>query len=102
MADKELAQSKVINPVDVFKRLIQIDILRALPPESIQDLIPHLEFMTFPAGAVLIEQDAEADAMYFIEKGSALVLRHDARETWPVDAGSVVGEIAVLTGGRRP
>lgn len=101
MTEKELKQSKDINPADIFKRLSQIDILRTLPPESIQDLIPHLEFMKFSAGSVLIEQDAEADGMYFIEKGSALVLRRDVKETRQIDAGSAVGEIALLTGGRR-
>ncbi|NUM80033.1 cyclic nucleotide-binding domain-containing protein [bacterium] len=86
------------DPEDILTRLSHIEILRALPPEEIQALVPFVEHMVFPAGAPIIEQGASGDAMYFIESGAAAVRRNGSSETWHVKEGSVVGEMALLTG----
>ncbi|MBX7151063.1 cyclic nucleotide-binding domain-containing protein [bacterium] len=89
------------DPEDILPRLSHIEILRALPPEEIQALIPFVEHMTYPSGASIIEQGAVGDAMYFIESGTAAVRRNGSSETWMVKEGSVVGEMALLTGETR-
>ncbi|HWO90110.1 MAG TPA: cyclic nucleotide-binding domain-containing protein [Gemmatimonadales bacterium] len=85
---------------DVLRRLGQIDILRALPPEEVQALVPWVERLTYPSGAELMRQGEPGDALYFIEAGTARVVK-DGGPAMIVGAGSVVGEAALLTGGPR-
>ncbi len=85
---------------EVLSRLSQIEILRALPPEEIQALVPHVDFAKLPKGTVLMKLGDVGDALYFIESGTARVERPGA-EPVLVGAGSVVGEAALLTGERR-
>lgn len=86
---------------EVLERLSRIEILRALPPEEILSLIPHVEQEKVQAGTVIIRQGDEGDALYFIEHGLARVQRTEVIDLWHVGAGSVVGEIALLTGDKR-
>lgn len=85
---------------EVLHRLSQIEILRALPPEEIQALVPHVDFAKLAKGTVLMKLGDRGDALYFIESGTARVER-PGREPVFVSAGSVVGEAALLTGERR-
>ncbi len=85
----------------ILERLSRIDILRALPAEEMLTLVPHVEQIQFPAGQVLMRQGDTGDAVYFIENGLARVNRSEAPDFWHVGAGSVVGEIALLTGDKR-
>lgn len=85
---------------DVLRRLGQIEILRALPPEEVQALVPWVERLTYPAGAELMRQGEPGDALYFIEAGAARVVK-DGGAPMRVGAGSVVGEAALLTGEPR-
>ena len=86
---------------DVLLRLSQIDILRALPPEEIQELVPHVEKIDYPAGHRLMSQGEAGDALYLIESGTARVERSGSSEVIHVGAGSVVGEAALLSGEPR-
>jgi CRP-like cAMP-binding protein/Ca2+/Na+ antiporter len=104
MNDTEGAVASVSGPVkadDVLRRLADIPILRALPPEEIQELVGHVEHLRVPAGHCLITQGEVGDALYLIEEGTARVARSGARDVITVSAGSVVGEAALLTGERR-
>jgi len=82
---------------DILRRLGRIDILRALPPEEVQALVPSVERFAYPTGAELMRQGEQGDALYFIESGTASVVRDGAAGV-QVGAGSVVGEAALLTG----
>ena len=86
---------------DVLLHLSQIDILRALPPEEIQEIVPHVERIEYPAGHRLIAQGDAGDALYLIESGTARVERSGSSDVIHVGAGSVVGEAALLTGAPR-
>jgi CRP-like cAMP-binding protein len=86
---------------EVLLRLSQIDILRALPPEEVQELVPRVAQMNIPAGHCLMQQGAAGDALYLIESGTARVERTGSKEVIRVGAGSVVGEAALLTGEPR-
>lgn len=86
---------------DVLLRLSQIDILRALPPEEVQELVPYVEKIDYPAGHRLMTQGDLGDALYLIERGTARVDRSGVSEAIHVGAGSVVGEAALLTGELR-
>jgi CRP-like cAMP-binding protein/Ca2+/Na+ antiporter len=85
----------------LLRRLGQIGVLRALPPEEVQALVPLVDEVRFPAGAVLMREGDPGDALYLIEDGRASVTRTVNGQRWQVDSGSVVGEAALLTGERR-
>lgn len=89
------------DPAEVLRRLSEIPILRALPPEEVQELVAHVEHLRVPAGHCLITKGEVGDALYLIEQGSARVARNGAHDVISVGAGSVVGEAALLTGERR-
>ncbi|MBI4408567.1 MAG: cyclic nucleotide-binding domain-containing protein [Gemmatimonadetes bacterium] len=86
---------------EVLRRLSRIDILRALPPEEVQAIVPFVQREEYPTGATLMREGDIGDAMYFIEAGSARVQRTGVETVWHVGAGSVVGEAALLTGQPR-
>ena len=85
----------------VLSHLSQIDILRALPPEEVLELVQYVEKFDYPAGHRLMVQGDAGDALYLIERGTARVERSGTTEIFRVGAGSVVGEAALLTGEPR-
>jgi hypothetical protein len=85
----------------VLDHLSRIDILRALPPEEILALVPHVEHMVFPPGACLMREGEPGDALYLVERGEARVHRSRTGESWQVGAGTALGEAALLTGDVR-
>ncbi|MBI4539077.1 MAG: cyclic nucleotide-binding domain-containing protein [Gemmatimonadetes bacterium] len=89
------------RPAKILRRLSRIDILRALPPEEVQGLVSYVARVVCPAGTRLIEEGAQGDALYLIEEGRARVERAGSPTVWHVEAGSVVGEAALLTGDPR-
>jgi len=96
-----VSASQKFSNEEILRRLGSIEILRALPPEEIQLLIPLIEYAIYPTGTLFIQQGEKGDAMYFIERGLAKVRRNGSTEVWEVKAGSVVGEMAILTGEAR-
>ena len=89
------------DPQDVLRRLSAIDLLRALPAEEIQELVRHAELLRIPPGVRFIDEGSAGDALYFIETGTARVERGGAGVVARVSDGSVIGEIALLTGTPR-
>ena len=89
------------DPKEVLRRLSEIPILRALPPEEVQELVDCVEHLEVPAGHRLITKGEVGDALYLIEQGDASVERNGAKDAIHLGAGSVVGETALLTGERR-
>ena len=89
------------EPEAVLQRLAGIDILRALPAEEIQALVPTVEHILYPAATRFITEGEGGDALYFIESGNVRVERAGAAQTWEVGPGSAVGETALLTGEPR-
>jgi hypothetical protein len=86
---------------DKLGRLSRIDILRALPPEEIQALIPYVKRQEFPAGATIIRLGDPGDALYFIDSGVALIERPGLPDGLRIGPGAVVGEASLLTGEPR-
>ena len=84
-----------------LKRLGEIRVLRALPPEEVQALVPLVETVEFAPDSVLMREGDPGDALYLIESGTAGVARSSDGQSWRVEAGGVVGEAALLTGGPR-
>ncbi|HEX6588362.1 MAG TPA: cyclic nucleotide-binding domain-containing protein [Longimicrobiales bacterium] len=89
------------DPQDVLRRLSAIDLLRALPAEEVQELVRHAELLRIPPGVRFIDEGAAGDALYFIETGRARVERAGAGVVARVEDGSVIGEMALLSGTPR-
>lgn len=89
------------DPQDVLRRLSAIDLLRALPAEEIQELVRHAELLRIPPGVRFIDEGELGDALYFIETGIARVEREGEGVIARVGDGSVIGEIALLSGTPR-
>jgi CRP-like cAMP-binding protein/Ca2+/Na+ antiporter len=89
-----------LEVADVLRRLAEIPLLRALPPEEIQELVDCVEQLEIPAGRRLITKGEVGDALYLIEQGVARIER-EGRDVIKVGGGTVVGEAALLTGEKR-
>ncbi len=85
----------------ILRHLSSIGILRALPPEEIQALVPFVEQVRFAPGQCLMHGGDRGDTVYLIEQGEAQVQCAATGETWRVGAGTAVGEVALLTGDPR-
>jgi len=66
-----------------------------LPPIALSRLASRVEEFELQAGAVLLRQGDPGEAAYLIETGE-LVADRDGREIGRLQAGAVVGEIALL------
>jgi hypothetical protein len=85
----------------VLRHLSRIDILRAMPPEEIQVLVPFVKELRCKPGQTLIREGDVGDSLYLIESGTARVAKSGTTDTWQVGAGTAVGEAALLTGEKR-
>ncbi|MCA9657482.1 MAG: cyclic nucleotide-binding domain-containing protein [Myxococcales bacterium] len=96
-------QNRAIDPASDPARL---GVFSGLPPESWSDLLSYMEVKRFRPGDVLIKQGAIDRGMYLVRKGRLAVLVAEqeggrVRRIGTIEAGSVVGEQALLDGKPR-
>ncbi len=73
---------------------------RGLSREALERLSTELENVSLPAGSVLLEQGTPARGLFLIIRGSVDVIDSSTGERIDCDgAGSVLGEMSLLTGG---
>lgn len=95
----------------VHERAELADILRGLPlfagmdPFVLSDLMAEIDWFVLPGGALVCRQGDAPDALYVVISGALGVFR-ETEGTAPVrigdiNAGETVGEMALITGGRR-
>ncbi|MBU0928499.1 MAG: cyclic nucleotide-binding domain-containing protein [Spirochaetes bacterium] len=84
----------------ILERLGSVDILRSLPPEQVQAIVPFVQLRSFAAGAPVFVQDGIGDSMYIIDSGSVSIeyvdgsgLRSTVAELGP---GQTFGEMAIV------
>ena len=88
--------------------LSQCDLLRHLPPEGIEELLPSVQNRHLAAGEILFRAGDPGDALYIVARGTVEVLA-DSPGGGPVAANSIAklgaghafGEMALLSGGPR-
>lgn len=68
---------------------------------ELAELKPRLERLQFRHREDIITIDSEADGLYFLESGTAVVLDRDGEQINVLREGQYFGEYAVLAGGRR-
>src|SRR5256885_1751461 len=80
----------------ILDRLSHVDVLRALPPEEVQAMVPHMELVDVPAGGTVLAEGEAGDSIYLIESGQARVQREGGGELALLNEGDVFGEMALL------
>jgi CRP-like cAMP-binding protein len=105
---REFAQQRKREETqELIKLLSRCDLLRHLPPQDIQELLPLIREQPATAGTVLFRKGDPADALYIIARGEVDILGEPdplSREEHRIarlDAGQAFGEMALLHGGER-
>jgi CRP-like cAMP-binding protein/tRNA A-37 threonylcarbamoyl transferase component Bud32 len=96
-------QRKRIWPSEV-EFLLQTPLLLAAPDAAKCCLLNCMSQQIVAAGERLISQGDEHDSMYVIQEGSCVASVEKDGVTYPINrlkAGDILGEMALLTGGRR-
>jgi CRP-like cAMP-binding protein len=92
---------------DLIGLLSKCDLLRHLPPDDIEEILPLIRTRVIERGEILFRAGAPGDALYIVARGSMEVLpaTHDCASSTPPIAvlgeGQAFGEMALLTGGPR-
>jgi CRP-like cAMP-binding protein len=105
---REFAQQrKREDSQELIQLLSRCDLLRHLPPEQIQQLLPLIRVQYVTAGTTLFRADDPADALYIVARGKIDILAKpeiespEGRRLARLDAGQAFGEMALLHGGER-
>jgi CRP-like cAMP-binding protein len=87
--------------------LAKCDLLRHLPPEAIEEILPCIQPRQLNSGEILFHAGDPGDALYIVAKGTVEVLDDSAdagasgRTIAQLGEGRAFGEMALLTGGAR-
>jgi CRP-like cAMP-binding protein len=88
--------------------LCKSDLMRHLPPDRIEAILPCIEARHLDAGEVLFRTGDKGDALYIVRHGSVAVLPECAgdgsspeKPIAQLSEGQTVGEMALLTGNPR-
>ncbi|MBI3966329.1 MAG: cyclic nucleotide-binding domain-containing protein [Chloroflexi bacterium] len=92
---------EALPPRQVLEALSRIDLLRALPPEEVQAIVPQVDRVRYQAGETIFLQGDVGNALYMIDCGEALVLRDVTTRLAVLGPGQSFGEMALLTGEPR-
>src|SRR6188508_59020 len=86
----------------VAEQLARIPLFASLPADQLASLAERGHVQSLPAEATVVEQGADADALYVLLEGSARISirRADGEETQLAEqsAGTYFGELALLDG----
>jgi len=84
--------------------LAKCDLLRHLPPEAIEEILPCIRTRHKDAGEILFRAGDAGDALYIVAAGKVEVLGGNGmtgRAIAQLGEGRAFGEMALLTGGAR-
>jgi CRP-like cAMP-binding protein len=108
-----LLEKKRDESAATLARLAKVDLLRALPPEEVQEIVPFVHSIRVPAGEVLFRAGDPGTALYLVEKGCVDIVaggRDPERSRLPEEGyqpiarlgpGDAFGEIALVSGEPR-
>ena len=95
------------NSKELLGLLSKCDLLRHLPPEGIEAILPYIRPRRLDAGEILFRAGDQGDALYIVAHGSVKVLADSPYETTTsrpiatLGEGQAFGEMALLTDGPR-
>ena len=88
----------------LIELLAKCDLLRHLPPEGIETILPYIRKRHLKAGEILFNAGDPGDALYIVAKGQVEVLADssaNARSLARLGEGHAFGEMALISGGAR-
>jgi CRP-like cAMP-binding protein len=92
---------------DEIELLAKSDLLRHLPPETIEDVLTRVDRRKLKEGEILFHAGAPGDALYIVAQGNVLVLQ-PAKSSGEAEVaiaklgpGAAFGEMALLSGAPR-
>ena len=95
-----LSRQKTKRNEDVLRALGSVELLRAVPISAVQELVEAVRERVYQAEDVIFEQGDQGDFLIFVKSGS-IELKHGGEHLKTQGPGSVIGEIALLTGSSR-
>lgn len=81
---------------DILERLAEIDLIRRLPAEEVQAIVPYVEERCFCDGDIVVRKNDAGDALYLVLEGKAHV-SENGRVIAELRQGTAFGEMALLT-----
>jgi len=92
------------DTAETIQLLASCNLLRHLPPEDIEELLPYVRNRSLAAGEVLFRTGEPGDALFIVARGSVEVVEGDgsaAHVLAELGPGHAFGEMALLNGGPR-
>ncbi|MBT7779652.1 MAG: cyclic nucleotide-binding domain-containing protein [Rhodospirillales bacterium] len=84
----------------ILEHLAGSELIRHLPLKIVEEMVTKVNERRFKAGAVLFDEGADGDEVFFIESGTVSITR-GAKVIALLTSGDVLGEIALVTGAPR-
>ena len=89
---------------ELIELLSKCDLLRHLPPEGVESILPYIRKRHLKAGEILFHVGDPGDALYIVAKGQVDVLADSGANATPIarlGEGHAFGEMALISGGTR-
>ncbi|MCX7024691.1 MAG: cyclic nucleotide-binding domain-containing protein [Spirochaetes bacterium] len=85
---------------ELLEKLGHVDILRSLPADQVQAIVPYIELRSFPKDVPVCLQGGSGDAMYIIDTGAVRIEYTDDKGSRSLVAelgeGETFGEMALI------
>jgi CRP-like cAMP-binding protein len=94
------------NVAETIELLARCDLLRHLPPEDIEEILPCVRNRSLSPGEILFRAGDMGDALYIVAEGAVDIVENDGTEDGghilaELGPGHAFGEMALLSGGLR-
>ena len=85
----------------LVKLLSKCDLLRHMPAQEIEELLPAVQTRRLAAGEVLFRAGDPGDALFIVAKGRVQIKAESGSNIAELGDGDTFGEMALLSGGAR-
>lgn len=100
-----LLEKKREESAAILQRLVNVELVRSLPPEEMADVLLCVQPVQFASGETIFQQGDEGNALYLIDSGTIDIISHndspDRKPLAQLVSGQSFGEMALLTGEPR-
>ncbi|MFA6455351.1 MAG: cyclic nucleotide-binding domain-containing protein [Bacteroidota bacterium] len=98
-----LLEKKREESAEILKRLANVELVRSLPPEEMQDVLLCVQPVQFKQGETIFQQGDDGNALYLIDSGTIDIIsgNTDSKPLAQLVSGHSFGEMALLTGEPR-
>ncbi|MBM4167258.1 MAG: cyclic nucleotide-binding domain-containing protein [Ignavibacteria bacterium] len=97
MVNKFLLDKKREESKEILETLSQVDIIRALPPEEMHEILACVELQSFQKNETIFSAGDVGDALYLIRDGT-IRIQNNGNVLADLQSGQTFGEMALLSG----